>query len=623
MTLTYRFNSVILTRRFLDPQDWTHSEVNTLQTPSLYLQTPDGRAAFTLSEGGYADPSQFAQTTLSYTLSTLGAVRDVLGMWNIVGVHRVNYTNNTHTDVLMINRHVFEGTGENRVMVGFDEIFIYMDGVALPNFTSAADCAAWASNLQSWGPPDPAQFPAGSRIDWGAYDVDHVLNGTAAANTLVGTVYNDLINGYGGNDSLTGGAGNDTLNGGTGADTLIGGAGDDVLAAGAPDTAVDSLVGGLGSDTADYSAVTVASGIMINLVTGQAVNPTQVGVDRLVEIENVIGGAGNDNITGTAGVNRLDGGGGNDTMRGGAGNDTYVVNSLLDSVVEVAGAGVDQVIARVTGYTLAAAVENLTLDGLVRAGNGNALSNVLTGNAANNVLSGGDGADSLLGGAGADSLLGGGGNDVLTGGLGADTMLGGAGNDTYYVDALVDRVWETTVAGGTVNAGGLDTVHTTVSISLASYAGVQFVENVIVDGYNAVNVSGNALANQITANDLNNVLNGGLGADTITTGLGSDTIVFNTAIGAGNVDRITDFYAYYDTIRLEDAIFTVLTPGALAASAFVANEGGVAQDAGDRILFDTATTGLYYDSNGTAAGGRVLIAYVAGSILTAADFVVI
>jgi Ca2+-binding RTX toxin-like protein len=44
-------------------------------------------------------------------------------------------------------------------------------------------------------------------------------------------------------------------------------------------------------------------------------------------------------------------------------------------------------------------------------------------------------------------------------------------------------------------------------------------------------------------------------------GGGNDNFVFNTSLGAGNVDRITDFREAQDSVRLDDAVFTGLAPG--------------------------------------------------------------
>ena len=72
--------------------------------------------------------------------------------------------------------------------------------------------------------------------------------------------------------------------------------------------------------------------------------------------------------------------------------------------------------------------------------------------------------DVIYGLAGNDNLTGNGGNDRLDGGTGADTMLGGAGNDTYVVDNVEDTVLETTTAKSKKDAGGTDTVESSVTL---------------------------------------------------------------------------------------------------------------------------------------------------------------
>ena len=54
------------------------------------------------------------------------------------------------------------------------------------------------------------------------------------------------------------------------------------------------------------------------------------------DVENLVGGWGNDTLTGSPAANRIDGGHGSDVIRGGAGNDT------LDSGEGITG-GVDKV----------------------------------------------------------------------------------------------------------------------------------------------------------------------------------------------------------------------------------------------------------------------------------------
>ena len=85
---------------------------------------------------------------------------------------------------------------------------------------------------------------------------------------------------------------------------------------------------------------------------------------------------------------------------------------------------------------------------------------------------------------------------------------------------------------------------------------------------------GEAGADTINGGSGGDYLYGGLGADTLTGGDSYDNFVFNTALNGG-VDRITDFSHAYDTMRLENAVFTALTStGYLPSSAFYAGAGG-------------------------------------------------
>ena len=300
-------------------------------------------------------------------------------------------------------------------------------------------------------------------------------------------------------------------------------------------------------------------------------------------------------------------------MSGGVGNDLYYVDNAGDVVTEGASAGTDSIYSSIT-YALTTNVENLTLTGTSAInGTGNALNNILTGNA------------------GANTLDGGAGMDGLNGGLGADSMLGGAGADTYYVDNAGDVVTEEASAG-------IDWVNSSITYALTAN-----VENLTLTGMSAINGTGNALDNYFTGNAGANVMDGGAGLDMMTAGAGDDTLygglgndqinggagadvfVFNTALGAANIDRIADFKTVDDTIWLEnDGVFRAFTTtGALTAGAY--NTGAAATQTDDRIIYNPLTGGLLYDADGVGGIAGVQFATLTKptGTLSSLDFIII
>ena len=64
-----------------------------------------------------------------------------------------------------------------------------------------------------------------------------------------------------------------------------------------------------------------------------------------------------------------------------------------------------------------------------------------------------------------------------------------------------------------------------------------------------------------------------------------------------------------------------MAAGALNPAAF--HSGTAAADASDRIIYDSATGKIFYDSDGTGAAAAIQFAKVtAGLVLTQADFIV-
>ena len=354
-----------------------------------------------------------------------------------------------------------------------------------------------------------------------------------------------------------------------------------------------AALGGERIDTlyADWSATTAA--IVWNLTVNNEVQRTLgngvvvQSIERLMlktgsGNDNLIMGDSDDHVETGAGNDTLNGGGGFDTLIGGAGNDTYVVDGS-ELVAESLNGGID-LIQTAMSYGLTSNFENLTLLGTGNFnGTGNGLSNIIRGNS---------------------------GANRLNGGIGIDTLIGGAGNDTYITNGG-DKITEAA-------NGGTDLVQSSASHKLGAN-----VENLTLTGTSLINGTGNDLNNLIQGNVAANLLNGGLGNDKLVGGIGTDAFIFSTALGTGNIDRITDFNVADDTIRLDDAVFAGLVNGVLAASAFAANITGNAGDATDRVIYETDTGRLFFDGDGVGGAARVQFAVLtAGLALTNADFLV-
>ncbi len=117
-------------------------------------------------------------------------------------------------------------------------------------------------------------------------------------------------------------------------------------------------------------------------------------------------------------------------------------------------------------------------------------------------------------------------------------------------------------------------------------------------------------------------LSGGRGADTLTGGAGDDAFVFSDkSAGGASADRITDF-GEGDTILLAGGMFRAAgLKGGLEPGRF--KLAGEALDRDDRIIYDADSGELFFDANGAAKGGRMLIAVLEGApALTAADILI-
>jgi Ca2+-binding RTX toxin-like protein len=219
------------------------------------------------------------------------------------------------------------------------------------------------------------------------------------------------------------------------------------------------------------------------------------------------------------------------------------------------------------------------------------------------------GSDTITGTKYSDVIYGGAGNDTLIGGAGADNLFGGSGTDTAsYLGATKGVVASLAKPSINTNDAKGDTYSS--------------IENLTGSGYSD-KLTGNNAANTILGGAGDDRLNGGLGKDILTGGSGKDTFVFDTKLGATNIDTIKDFSVKDDTIWLDIDIFAKAGKvGDLSSAAF--HVGTAAHDSSDRVIYDNATGKLWYDADGK--GGAVAVQFAQlekGLALTATDFDII
>jgi len=118
-------------------------------------------------------------------------------------------------------------------------------------------------------------------------------------------------------------------------------------------------------------------------------------------------------------------------------------------------------------------------------------------------------------------------------------------------------------------------------------------------------------------------LSGGAENDTLTGASGKDYFVFDTRPSSSNIDTITDFVPWDDTIMLDNRIFTRAGPdGWLSSAAFTV--GSRAKDSSDRIIYNKTSGALLYDPDGTGSASAVKVAQLtAGLTLTKSDFYIL
>lgn len=384
--------------------------------------------------------------------------------------------------------------------------------------------------------------------------------GDGGSDVLRGTGNDDNLQGRGGHDDLYGRGGDDYLSGGSGRDELYGGSGDDYLD------------GGSGHD-------------------------------------ELFGNAGNDHLVGGSGNDELSGGTGHDHLFGGTGNDQAFVNvSTGGSDIVNLGSGSD-----IVSVTASSARQVRLTFTSAEVGNGTAtdadtMTNQDGGLAVR--LQSENSAGELIGaisrfddeGITFDAARSGLTFDVR------DLVSGAARGDRFDVVSL-----------GTRGADNLRAVQS----GDAYYFNAGMGNDRVTGGRDGDFLVGGAGNDSLDGGRGDDTFIGGGGNDVLTGGTGDDAFIFNAPLDpAGNVDRIRDFSASDDTLRLDNAVFVGLTDGALSANAFALTSATAEAD--DRIVYDQSTGNLFFDADGGARDNQTLFATLTNrASITASDFFVV
>lgn len=309
----------------------------------------------------------------------------------------------------------------------------------------------------------------------------------------------------------------------TDASIVLGLAGDDVINGGKGN---DILVGGNGGETVGdtLSFEGHASAVTVKMDRGDGVGTatgTDVGSDRFIEIENIVGGTKGDTITGNEDANILDGGDGDDVLKGGAGDDTLLGGDGIDTAVfsQTLTAG-DYDVVDLGGTMLE--ISDLdadegtdTLTDIDKVSFGGDVFAIEYGKASGDIHAGTSGRDITLARDGDDTVLASTGDDILDGGADIDML--DFSNQTASV---------------------------TASLSTGSASGTGIGSDQFA---NFENLRGGSGDDALTGDDDDNTIIGEAGKDTIIGGEGADVLIGGD--GADNITVGTAGDAFIDTVR--------------------------------------------------------------------------
>jgi Ca2+-binding RTX toxin-like protein len=256
---------------------------------------------------------------------------------------------------------------------------------------------------------------------------------------------------------------------------------------------------------------------------------------------------------------------------------------------------------------------------------------IKTGTAKNNTLNGTDGEDTLSGLGGSDHLYGLGGNDILNGGKGADYLDGGDGDDKLIGGAGNDMMAGSDKVGADefIGGRGSDTVDYSNAMEqvTALLAGNSSAQGAAGDTYSGMeNVIGSAFWDTLQAGR-GGFAQGGLGNDVLAGGgdlmshdnggrLQGDGGLDTLNMNFGDTEAVLQRNSGYDTIlgfeEGADMFFIDLSEFGLGDTFDIDeirnSDNATAMGTHAQFIFEGDEGKLWFDSNGTEDGGRVMVA---------------
>ncbi|MGZ0163483.1 MAG: hypothetical protein ACKVII_06185 [Planctomycetales bacterium] len=357
----------------------------------------------------------------------------------------------------------------------------------------------------------------------GTRAVNLSLDVATSIETLIGTGQSDTLTGTSGADlfAVTVSNDNGTVNGVSFAsfENLAGAGGSDTFQLQNGLGLSGGIDGGADADIIDYSQY--STDVSINLSTGVSTN---IG-DGISNIENAIGGTGNDSLTGSAGDN---------TLVGGIGDDVFFITDGGADVIEDGGNALVAPMGDTIDFSQATGPITINLDSsstqTVRPGQTITLD-----------------ADSI------ENFVGSNADDVVQAailGAGPRSIDGGGGSDRYETTSNAANTW--TING--TNAGQLENANPVSFTSVENLTGgtsfdtFNFLDNGditgIIDGNTGSDVVSFGEAGRTQAANLNigrlvsiETLIGSVADDTLTAADGGTDFVVNAA-NAGTADAI-------------------------------------------------------------------------------------